>query len=383
MRAGLIRRTGGGLDRRTFMERLTFGLALLAAGGSRRSDAARTGAVPPAGAAETGAPADFPDPTFVETNGIRMAVYERGESGFPVIFCHGFPELAFSWRHQLPAFAEAGFWAIAPDQRGYGLTDRPDAVEAYGLVDLCADMAGLLDAKGIDQAVFCGHDWGGAVVWNMPLYHPNRVAGVIGVNTPFGRPPGDRPPIELLRQLRGESNYVVAFQEPGVADEILARNTRKLFELLMRRGLWDAEEFAKLPPDAPERKFQLLEMIQEANPAEQPGEPLLSPEELDYFVDAFERTGFTGGINWYRNIDRNWREAKERQLEYRIEVPCLYIGAEDDVVLPPSSADGMERFVPDLEKATIADCGHWTQQERPEELNRIAIDWLRRKLPAV
>lgn len=317
----------------------------------------------------------LPKPEFVETNGIRMAVYEQGE-GVPVVLCHGFPELAFSWRHQLPALAAAGFRAIAPDQRGYGLTDRPEAVEKYSIVELCNDLAGLLDAKQIDKAVFVGHDWGGMVVWMMPLLHPDRVLGVVGVNTPFmPRPPVQ--PIQILRQMRGEDNYIVAFQKPEYADEVFARDVDKVFEMLMRRGgLFDAETFAKLPADAPERKFQLLKMLD--GPADAVGgEVFLSPGELAVFVDTFKKTGFTGGINWYRNIDRNWELTKD--LKYQIDLPCLYVGAEDDVVLPPSSANGMERFVPQLEKATIADCGHWTQQEQPEEFNRILIGWLKEK----
>ncbi|MDX1384844.1 MAG: alpha/beta hydrolase [Thermoanaerobaculia bacterium] len=309
-----------------------------------------------------------------------MAVYEKGE-GFPVVLCHGFPELAFSWRHQLGPLGEAGYHAIAPDQRGYGLTDSPAAVEAYSLEHLCADLVGLLDAKGIDKAVFVGHDWGGGVVWRMPLAHPDRVAGVVGVNTPMGRPPGDQPPVATLRRLRGDDNYVVAFQEPGVADEILGANTEKLFHRLMRRGRRTAEEFAKLPEDHPDRNFQLLRDLQESE-GEPPGELFLTPEELAFFVDTFERTGFTGGINWYRNIDRNWEAARAADWSYEIDVPCLYIGAADDVVLPPSSADGMESFIADLEKQTIDDCGHWTQQEKPEELNRILIDWLDRRFGA-
>ncbi len=319
---------------------------------------------------------DFPEPTFVETNGIRMAVHEKGD-GFPVVFCHGFPELAYSWRHQLTGLAKAGFHAIAPDQRGYGRTERPDDVDAYSIIELCKDQVGMLDAKGIEKAVFVGHDWGGFVVWMMPILHPDRVAGVIGVNTPLmPRPPV--PPITLLRRMRGEDNYVVAFQAPGVADKALAADVHKTFTLFMRRGgLFNAEEFAKLPPDAPERKFQLLKLLQ--LPVDSfPGEVFLSPEELDVFVKTFEKTGFTGGINWYRNIDRNWELTKG--FENKVNVPSLYVGAADDVVLPPSSADGMERFVPDLEKYTIEDCGHWTQQEQPEELNRVIIEWLKRKV---
>jgi pimeloyl-ACP methyl ester carboxylesterase len=319
----------------------------------------------------------FPAPTMVKTNGIRLAVYEQGK-GMPVVLCHGFPEIAFSWRHQLPALAGAGYHAIAPDQRGYGASDHPEAVEAYSIDQLCNDLVGLLDAKGIQKAVFCGHDWGGFVVWMMPILHPDRVAGVIGVNTPLG-PPLPLPPISMLRQFRGPDNYVVKFQEPGVADKALAADVKKTFQLLMRHGgLFNAKEFAKLPPDAPERKFQLLKML------EQPvntygGEVFLSEPELDVFVETYKRTGFTGGINWYRNIDRNWRLTKDRK--YKIDVPCLYVGAEDDVVLPPSSADGMEKMIPQLDKVTIKACGHWTQQERPEEFNRVVIDWLKKHFP--
>jgi pimeloyl-ACP methyl ester carboxylesterase len=316
----------------------------------------------------------FPEPTFVQTNGIRLAVYEKGE-GFPVVLCHGFPELAYSWRHQLPALADAGFHAIAPDQRGYGASDRPAAVNAYSIDQLCNDLVGLLDAKGIKKAVFCGHDWGGLVVWMMPILHPDRVAGVIGVNTPL-RPPTPQPPIALLRQIRGPDNYVVRFQEPEVADRALAADVGKTFQMLMRRGgLFNAKEFAKLPADAPERKFQLLKML-ELPVGAYGGEVFLTPEELNVFVTTYKKTGFTGGINWYRNIDRNWEITKNRP--YKINVPCLYIGAADDVVLPPSSADGMEKMIPQLEKQTIQACGHWTQQEQPEEFNKLVIAWLKK-----
>jgi pimeloyl-ACP methyl ester carboxylesterase len=317
---------------------------------------------------------DFPQPTMVSVNGVRLAVYERG-AGFAVVLCHGFPELAYSWRHQLPALADAGYLAIAPDQRGYGASGRPADVAAYSIDHLCDDLVGILDAKGIKQAVFCGHDWGGAVVWMMPLLHPDRVAGVIGVNTPM-MAPTPQPPIAVLRQFRGPDNYMVKFQEPGVADKALAADVRKTFQLLMRRGgLFNAQEFAKLPPDAPERKFQLLKMLEQ--PVETyTGKVFLSDDELDVFVNTYQKTGFTGGINWYRNIDRNWELTKD--LPRQVTVPCLYVGAEDDVVLPPSSANGMEKFIPKLEKVTIKDCGHWTQQEQPEKFNEVVIDWLGR-----
>ncbi len=310
----------------------------------------------------------FPEPRFVRSNGIRMAVYEQGE-GLPVVFSHGFPELAYSWRHQLPALAASGFRAIAPDQRGYGLTDRPEDVAAYDIVQLAADLIGLLDALGIEKAVFCGHDWGGAVVWAVGQLHPSRVAGIIGVNTPFlPRPP--RPPVEMLRAMMGPEHYIVHFQTPGDADVRLARDVRRVFDRVMRKGI-------KLADLDTSRGVQNLATAVETG-AEM-GEPLLSEQEISVFVHAFEHTGFTGGINWYRNIDRNWRLTEN--APQKIEAPSLMICAEDDFALPPSLAEGMEAHVPRLDKRLIRSCGHWTQQEKPDELNALLIDWLARTFP--
>ncbi len=313
-------------------------------------------------------------PQLVETNGITLGVYSQGE-GFPVVLCHGFPELAYSWRHQLPALANAGYRAIAPDQRGYGLSDRPEGMENYTLNHLCDDMAGMLDALEIERAVFMGHDWGGGVVWFMARLHPDRVAGVIGVNTPTSHPGHPRDNSNPLI-VRTENYYTQTFQPEGVADAKLAANVRKTFEMTLRRGgFWDAEAFAQLPEDSAERQVDLLRMLEEDNFT---GELLLTEDELAVFVSTFEQTGFTGGLNWYRasaQVQPDFSTAR-----WDISVPCLYIGAEDDVILPPSSADGMEDFIADLEKHTVMDCGHWTQQEKPDELNRVVIDWLDRKI---
>ncbi len=342
--------------------------------GSTLSAAALAANAKPAAAAEHETPA-WPEPNYIRTNGgLRMAVYEAGTEGVPIVFSHGFPELAYSWRHQLPVVSAAGFRVLAPDQRGYGNTQRPLAIEAYNIAELCADLVGLLDTRGIEKAVFVGHDWGGAVVWAMPRLHSDRVLGVVGANTPTGPQPPVAP-IEILRRVRGEDNYVVAFQEPYKAEEVLEADTEKSFRTFMRRGTWDAEAFNKLPADAPERKFQLLKIFKHGTADDLRGELLLTEEELAHFVTTYERTGFTGGVNWYRNIDRNWELMKDKGE--RIEQPCLYIGAENDVVLPPSSADGIEALVPNIDKHTIKDCGHWTQQEKPEEFNRVLIDWLK------
>jgi pimeloyl-ACP methyl ester carboxylesterase len=319
---------------------------------------------------------DMPTPKMVKTNGIDMAVYESGpKDGVPVVLCHGFPELAFSWRYQIKALGDAGFHVLAPDQRGYGLTARPEKIEDYDMKHLTGDLAGLLDAFGIDKAVFAGHDWGGLVVWQLPIYHPKRVSGVIGVNTPFiARPPID--PIMGMRALYGDDMYIVYFQKPGEADAALARNTAKAFRFFMRKGGPTAAEYAKLPKE--QRNLELIKAI-ESDERLWPGQPLMPPDELQFFIDTFQRTGFTGGINWYRNFTRNWVESGT--MEQKVRVPGLMIMAEDDIVLSPAMADGMERFVPDLEKVLIKKCGHWTQQEHPEEASAAMIAWLKKRFP--
>ena len=324
----------------------------------------------------------MPPVKHAHVNGVDMAYYEVGpRKGVPVILCHGFPELAFSWRHQLRAFEEAGLWAIAPDQRGYGLTDRPGPVEAYDLEHLTGDLVGLLDHLGVEKAVFCGHDWGGLIVWQMPLLHPNRVAGVIGVNTPY-QPRAPFDPIAIMRARLGDEMYIVHFQKPGEADAILAKDVAKTMNFFLKRP---PPAQAASAGFATERKpgdpsvFPLVRIVEAYDPANDSREKFLTDEEFAAFVEAFERTGFTGGINWYRNFTRNWRLSEG--VVDKVTQPSLMVMAELDAVLPPSSADGMGAYVTDLEKALIAGSGHWTQQEKPEETSRVILDWLGRRFP--
>ncbi len=307
---------------------------------------------------------------------LTLSVHDAG-NGPAVVLCHGFPELAYSWRHQFDALVRAGFRVIAPDQRGYGGSDRPEPIRAYDIHHLTGDLVGLLDVLGIERAVLAGHDWGGFVVWAMPNLHPERVAGVIGVNTPY-LPRSPIPPLQLFRALvnnRIERHYIAWFQEPGVAEGVLDTRARLVFEKIMRRGVDQAtmEKRVLADPEGPDMNpFRRLEQVETL------GEELLSPAEIETYASTFARTGFRGGINWYRNFDRNWETAPEVGVA-KVERPCLMVTAQWDWALRPEFAAGMPALCPDLEMKNIERCGHWTQQEKPDELNRILSDWLVRR----
>ena len=312
----------------------------------------------------------FPAPRKIHCNGVDLAVYEQG-AGPAVVLLHGFPELAFSWRHQLPALAEAGFHAIAPDLRGYGNSDVPQAVADYCIEALIADVEGLLDALGLESATFAGHDWGALLLWQMALRRPGRIDRMIILNIPYyPRLPVD--PISVMRRKLGDDYYVVNFQDSDEADRTFGTNPARFIGNLMRRGQMTRAEYEKLP--AASRPFSMLRLL---SGSRQRGEPLLSDQELDYYSRAFEQTGFTGAINWYRNFSHNWQTLEG--YEERIRVPTLFIGAIDDLVVDLAHIDAMKPHVDDLELHVLDDCGHWTQQEKPDEVNRLMLDWLSRR----
>ncbi len=311
----------------------------------------------------------FPSPSFVNTNGIQLALYEQGE-GEAVVFLHGFPELAYSWRHQLPAIAAAGFRAIAPDLRGYGQSSRPDGVEHYTIQQLVADVTGLLDALDIEQATFVAHDWGALLAWQIALLAPERMQKLGALNIPFlPRPPVE--PIATMRALLGDDFYIVNFQDSDEADRRCTENPARVFDVMMRRNQVTRAQFDQLPREM--RSFSLLAAL--ARP-ELAGENLLSPEEAGIYIDAFTAGGFTGPINWYRNWTQNWETTAD--VDQTVTVPALFIEAIDDVIISPDQIEAMKPFVPNLEIHTLEHCGHWSQQEKPDEVNRILIDWLAR-----
>jgi pimeloyl-ACP methyl ester carboxylesterase len=316
-----------------------------------------------------------PDDDTTGDGPVRLAVHELGEGSGrpPVVFCHGFPELAYSWRYQLPAVADAGFRAIAPDQRGYGGSTAPEEVTAYGIANLCGDLADLLDTLEVERAVFVGHDWGGFVSWAMPVLFPERCAGAVGVCTPYM--PQITTPVLRSMFPDPEKMYMLWFQEPGVAEAVMDPQADLVFRKLMRGGVDPAvlmeEQMAR--PDGPDlNPFRRLDELPEL------GDLIVSAEELEVFGSTFGRTGFRGGINWYRNLDAN--AARFPHIGTTpLDLPTLQIGAEWDPALSPALAAGMPQVCSDLEMEVVARAGHWVEEEDPEEVNAILVDWLTRR----
>lgn len=281
---------------------------------------------------------------------------------------HGFPELAFSWRHQLPALAEAGFRAIAPDQRGYGKTSVPPKICDYRIEALIADLHGLLDALQLDRAVFVGHDWGAILLWQMAMLAPERIEKLIILNIPH-YPRSTVDPIEIWRGRFGDDFYIVNFQDSNEADRVFAQDTAHFFDVTMRRKQLSRELFEKLPP---ERK--VVSLLNALTREKQGGEPLLSAKEREYYASAFAASGFTGAINWYRNWTHNWEILDG--VDETINIPTLFIGAVNDLIIAPEHIEGMKHLVRNLDIHMLEDCGHWSQQEHPDDVNRLMIEWL-------
>ena len=302
----------------------------------------------------------FPNPTIIPVNGVELEVFEAGQqnAGKPIVLCHGWPEHAFSWRHQVPALVDAGYHVIVPNQRGYGRSSRPDSVTDYDITNLAGDLVGLLDHYGYKDATFIGHDWGAFVVWSLTLLHPDRVNKLIALSMPY-QERGEKPWIEWMEELFGGDFYFVHFnRQPGVADAVLDENTDRFLRNLYRKNI---------PPTPPPPGMAMINLAQAE---EVPGEPVMSDDELDVFVSAFKEAGFTGSINWYRNLDRNWNLLGS--VDPIIQQPALMIYGDRD---PIARTERLADFVPNV-TVTSLDCGHWIQQERPEETNRVMLEWL-------
>ena len=302
----------------------------------------------------------FPNAETIKTNGVKLEVFHKGE-GSPIVLCHGWPEHAYSWRHQIDPLVEAGYHVIIPNQRGYGNSSIPEEVEDYDIAHLTGDLLGLLDHFGHQDAVFVGHDWGAIVVWNLALMHPKRVSGIINLSVPFMER-GEREWVSFWEDALGGDFYIVHFnRQPGVADAAFEENPRKFLNNLYRTEQWH-----EAPPNLPAG----MPLISLAKADAMPGNLMMAEKDLDVFVQAFETSGFTGGINWYRNFSRNWHLTEN--YTPLIKQPTLMIYGDYDSV--PKGKNLLDR-APNTTITNLS-CGHWIQQEKPEETNRAMINWL-------
>ncbi|WP_038173751.1 alpha/beta fold hydrolase [Vibrio pacinii] len=302
----------------------------------------------------------FPTPKLISVNNIELEVFEAGQqhAGKPIILCHGWPELAYSWRYQMAALVAEGYHVIAPNQRGYGNSSCPKEVEAYDIEHLSGDLVALLDHYGYDDAIFVGHDWGAMVVWGLALLHPTRVSKIINLSLPY-QERGEVPWIELMSQLLGPDYYFVHFnQQPGVADAILEENTFQFLHNLYRKDT---------PTPSVESGMMMINLAQSETIS---GNPVMSESELDVYVSSFRSSGFNGSINWYRNLDRNWHQLAD--VNPVLQHPTLMIYGDRDMIPQP---ENLKEFVPNVQVIHL-DCGHWIQQELPEETNRAILNWL-------
>jgi pimeloyl-ACP methyl ester carboxylesterase len=315
----------------------------------------------------------------VEANGIHLHIAEQGE-GAVVVLCHGFPESWYSWRHQLTALSAAGFRAVAPDMRGYGRSDRPEAIDQYTLLHLVGDMVGVLDALGVDQAAIAGHDWGAPVAWHAALLRPDRFRAVIGLSVPY-RHRSSMVPTSVMPRHDDAIFYQLYFQTPGVAEAELQRDVRATLAKVLysasgdvpRHGGGGGGDVGMVSRDG----GFLTRML---SPSVLPA--WLTDADLDFYAGEFARAGFRGGLNWYRNIDRNW-ELMAPFADAKINVPALYMAGDRDLVVAFRNMDkaiaNLPQYVPQLRGSVILPgCGHWTQQERAAEVNTAMIDFLRR-----
>ena len=312
----------------------------------------------------------------VETNHINLHIAEAGD-GPLVVLCHGFPESWYSWRHQIPALAGAGFRVVAPDQRGYGTSDAPEEISAYSILQLTGDIVGLVHALGETEAVVVGHDWGSPVAWSLAQMRPDMFRAVASLSVPFtGR--GPWPPIRGMREYFGDKFfYQIYFQTPGVAEHELQHD----IPVTMRKILYGASGAIERSggafgaEGAPPASSYMLERMPD------PGDDLpawLTAEDVDAYVQAFTKSGFRGGLNWYRNIDANWAltAAFDRK---KIEQPALFVAGDRDVVPFSDGAEqAMREVVTDLRDVVVLPgIGHWTQQEAPEAVNEALLGFLK------
>ncbi|MCI0818408.1 MAG: alpha/beta hydrolase, partial [Chloroflexi bacterium] len=294
----------------------------------------------------------------IQTNGINMHIAEAGE-GPLVLLIHGFPELWYSWRHQLPALAEAGYHAVAPDVRGYGDTDKPPKIEDYAMREMVADYLGVLEHFGEDKAVIVGHDWGSMMAWTTAALHPERFRAVVGMSVPY-LPRGPVPPVQMMKAMfKDKFFYILYFQEPGVAEAEFEADVRRSLRLFTWGAAGEAREVGGFATATPNRARD-SKLFDDA-PDIEGVPPWMTEEDLDYYVEKFTKGGFRGPINRYRCMDIDHEQMPEMQ-DRKIEIPALFVYGEADGVMSFAPMDPMKQLVPNLKLVSFPGAGHWTQQ---------------------
>jgi pimeloyl-ACP methyl ester carboxylesterase len=312
----------------------------------------------------------------IAANGIELHVASAGPAdGTPVVLCHGFPELWYSWRHQLKALSAAGYRAFAPDLRGYGGSSRPTEVDQYGSDNLTADLCGLLDHYGYAQAAFVGHDWGAMVVWELGRLHPERVSSLFNMSVPYSNAPA--PPTQIFKVIfEGKFFYILYFQPVGVAEAEFEADPRYFLRTMLYSASGDGMATgAPALADRPAEGTRFLDILSPA-PAQLP--PWLTERDVDVYADAFTKSGFFGPVSFYRNMDANWERSHEIPPSvYTMPVGFL-TGSLDPVnAMMPGAAEAMAGVVPDFRGVTsVEGAGHWVQQEKPEETNAALLRFL-------
>jgi len=323
-----------------------------------------------------------PNERIVKTNGISMNVVEQGQ-GPLVLLCHGFPEISYSWRRQINSLAEAGFHVVAPDMRGYGKSDRPEAIDQYTIFHLVGDLVGLLDGLEAPTAVIIGHDWGATIAWQAARLRPDRFRAIVSLSVPF-RPRSPARPTSLMPQTAEAQFYQLYFQEPGVAEAEFEKDHRLTMHAMLYRGSGEGVAAIRAVATSSGRALS-VGMVPRAGgwlpSSAQPLPSWLSEADLGVYAGEFARSGFRGPLNYYRNIDRNW-ELMAAFDGMKVTVPALYIAGDHDmVVASPGAAEqitNMKLVVPLLRNIQmLPHCGHWTQQERPAEVSAAIIEFLR------
>lgn len=314
---------------------------------------------------------------FIESNGITMRIAEMGNSGPLLLLAHGWPESWYSWRHQIVSLANAGYRVVAPDMRGFGETEAPADVDDYDVIHTSADLVGVLDALGEETAVLVGHDWGAIIAWQTVLLYPTRFTALINMSVPY-RGRSAVSPMDRMRQSAGDNfHYIVYHNEPGgLAEAEYDANPRGLISNLYLAIAANSETEPPKVTDPLRSAGGWIDRL---------GEPTRLPDwftekDLNYIVSQFEKAGFRGGVNYYRNFHRNW-EITEHLTDAKISIPTLFIAGEEDFVIGGSSKEqltaSMGRVVEDLRNVVlIPNAGHWVQQEAPVETTAAMLDFL-------